>query len=71
MKTGTLKELNVQAGDVVEVINHYPECTIQKDGKILIGSGPEYFGRISDNPNLVVTPTIQDGDIIDTKTEKL
>lgn len=45
-ETGTLAELNVKPGDVFELANlMLAPCTLQSDGRILIGDGPEYYGR--------------------------
>jgi hypothetical protein len=53
-ETGTLAELNVRPGDVFELINFmFEPCTLQSDGRILIGDGPEYYGYYPENGDLM------------------
>jgi hypothetical protein len=53
-ETGTLADLNVKPGDVFELINlMFEPCTLQSDGRILIGDGPEYYGRYPEKGHLM------------------
>lgn len=60
METGTLKELNVKPGDVVEWVSinepddftkdhHGKLHTIKEDYRVMLGDGPVYWGYVRDN----------------------